>query len=232
MDNKIHVMAIGAHSGDMELTCGGILTKYAMEGHKVTIIHMTPGEKGHPTLNEEQYMRQKIEESNLFATKINAEVLTLSYRDGELADNDTTKFFICDLIRKYKPDVIITHWKNSIHKDHIAVYRIVQDACFYAAIKSFKRELPAHSIMGLYYAENWEDPCDFKPYLYLDITSAYDKWLEALLSYEFIRESTWFNYYDYYRALAIVRGAECNKKSAEAFAVDTTNIKRVLDYFE
>ncbi|MHC1723304.1 MAG: PIG-L deacetylase family protein [Aminipila sp.] len=232
MDNKVHVMAIGAHAGDMELTCGGILTKYAMEGHKVTIVHMTPGEKGHPSLSEEQYIQQKIKESNLFASKINAEPLILPYRDGELTDNDTTKFFVCDVIRKYKPDIIITHWRNSIHKDHIAVHRIVQDACFYAAIKSFKRDLPAHSVKGLYYTENWEDASDFKPYLYLDITSVYDKWLDALLSYEFIRESTGFNYYDYYRALAIVRGAESNRTNAEAFAVDTLNIKRIQNYFE
>jgi LmbE family N-acetylglucosaminyl deacetylase len=44
-NNKMHIMAIGAHIGDMELTCGGVLTKYAMEDHKVTILHMTAGEK-------------------------------------------------------------------------------------------------------------------------------------------------------------------------------------------
>ncbi|WP_027398649.1 PIG-L deacetylase family protein [Anaerovorax odorimutans] len=231
MDKKVHVMAIGAHAGDMELTCGGVLTKYAMEGHRVTIVHMTPGEKGYSKLNAKEYKEQKIEESNLFASKIGAESLILPYKDGELVADDNTKFSVCDIIRKYKPDIIITHWKNSIHKDHKAVYKIVQDAYFYAAIKSFERDLPAHGIKGLYYAENWEDAYDFKPYIYLDISGAYEKWLDALKCYEFIRLGKEFNYLDYYKALAIVRGAECRKKSAETFAVDALNIKQTLDYF-
>lgn len=231
MNKKVHIMAIGAHAGDMELTCGGILTKYAVEGHKVTLVHMTAGEKGHPTLDDEAYREQKIKESNLFAAKIGSESMVLAYRDGELPDDEEAKFLVCDIIRKFKPDIIITHWKNSMHKDHAAVYRIVQDAYFYAAIKSFKRDLPAHSISGLYFAENWEDAFGFQPYVYLDFSSAYDKWLDAIKSYEFIMKSPYFNYFEYYKALSIVRGAECRKAHAEAFAIDPIGIKQKLDYF-
>lgn len=231
MDKKIHVMAIGAHAGDMELTCGGVLTKYAMEGHRVTLVHMTPGEKGHPTLSDEEYTKQKSEEAKEFADKIGAEVLMLPYRDGELEDTDEVKFHVCDIIRQYKPDILITHWKNSIHKDHAATYRIVQDAYFYADIKSFKRDLPEHSVSGLYFAENWEDPYDFKPYIYMDISSAYDEWIEAIKSYEFVCNSPYFKYLEYYSALSVIRGAECRKDKAEAFAVDPLAMKQIFEYF-
>ncbi len=231
MDKKVHVMAIGAHAGDMELTCGGVLTKYAMEGHKVTLIHMTPGEKGHPTLTDEEYAIQKHKEAKEFADKIGAEVLMLPYKDGELEDTDEVKFYVCDIIRQYKPDILITHWKNSMHKDHAATYRIVQDAYFYAAIKSFKRDLPEHSVSGLYFAENWEDPYDFKPYIYMDVSSAYDRWMEAVKSYEFVCKSPYFKYLEYYSALSVIRGAQCRKDKAEAFAVDPLSIKQVFQHF-
>lgn len=231
MEKKIHIMAIGAHAGDMELTCGGVLTKYTMEGNEVTLLHMTAGEKGHPYLTDDEYRKQKVEEANTFAKKIGANVITLDYKDGELPDDDKVKFEVCDIIRDKKPDVIITHWKNSMHKDHAATYRIVQDAYFYAAIKSFKRPYPEHSIKGLYFAENWEDPYGFKPYVYIDISKSFEKWIDALKSYEFVVKSPSFKYLEYYSALSVVRGAESRKPHAEAFAIDPLGIKQIYDYF-
>lgn len=232
MDKKVRIMAIGAHAGDMELTCGGVLTKYAQEGNIVKLVHMTPGEKGHQTLGDVEYRKQKIEEANKCAEMMGAEAIVLDYKDGELPDTDEVKFQVCDLIREFKPDILITHWKNSMHKDHAATYRIVNDAFFYAAIKSFKRQLPEHSAQGLYFAENWEDPYDFTPYVYMGIDDkSYNTWIEAIKVYEFAAKSPYFKYVDYYSALSVVRGAQCRKTHAEAFGVDPISIKQVVDYF-
>lgn len=232
MDKKIRIMAVGAHAGDMELTCGGVLTKYAREGNTVKLVHMTPGEKGHQTLGDAEYRKQKIYEANKCAEMMGAEALVLDYKDGELQDTDEVKFRVCDLIRDFKPDILITHWKNSMHKDHAATYRIVNDAFFYASIKSFKRENPDHNVQGLYFAENWEDPYDFIPYVYMGIDDeSYNTWIEAIKVYEFAAKSPYFKYVDYYSALSVVRGAQCRKPHAEAFGVDPIAIKQVIDYF-
>jgi LmbE family N-acetylglucosaminyl deacetylase len=229
---QVRIMAIGAHAGDMELTCGGVLAGYARNGDSVTLVHMTAGEKGHPVLSDRDYREQKVKEAEAFAGKIGAKSIVLDYRDGELPDTDDVKYHVCDLIREYKPDILITHWKHSIHKDHAATYRIVQDAYFYAAIKSFSRELPSHGVQGLYYAENWEDPHDFQPYVYIGIDDAsYKLWMEAVASYEFVVKSPYFKYLEYYSALSVVRGAQCRKPHAEAFAVDPLSMKQVFDFF-
>ena len=68
----------------------------------------------------------------------------MDYEDGLLPDNDEVRFAVCDIIRKVKPDIIVTHHENSMHKDHIVCHRIVVDAWFYAAIEGFQRELPKH----------------------------------------------------------------------------------------
>lgn len=232
MDRKVRIMAVGAHAGDMELTCGGVLTQYAQEGNIVKYVHMTPGEKGHPTLTDDAYREQKIREAKKCAEMMGAEAVVLNYKDGELPDTDEVKFQVCDLIREFKPDILITHWKNSMHKDHAATYRIVNDAYYYAAIKSFKRELPEHNVQGFYFAENWEDPYDFKPYVYMGINEkAYNTWIEAIKVYEFAAKSPYFKYVDYYSALSVVRGAQCRKPHAEAFGVDPICMKQVIDHF-
>ena len=38
------------------------------------------------------------------------------------------------VIRKYRPNIIFTHWKNSMHKDHANCHKIVVDAAFLAAV--------------------------------------------------------------------------------------------------
>lgn len=233
MERKhIHIMAIGAHIGDMELTAGGVLAKHAVLGDKITLVHLTAGEKGNPpSMTVEEYRKQKLNEARKFAEMLGGEAIVLNYKDGELPDDDKVRFEVCDIIRKYKPDVLITHWKNSMHKDHAATHRIVLDAQFYAGVKGFEREYPAHFAAGPYFAENWEDAYDFKPYVYVDISEGYDLWKKAVSTQWFVTNSTSFKYLEYYDALSRVRGAECRRERAETFAVDPMSMRKVIDSF-
>ena len=49
-ESKVHIMAVGAHCADVEVASGLLIAKYTMAGHKATIVHLSPGEKGHRTL--------------------------------------------------------------------------------------------------------------------------------------------------------------------------------------
>lgn len=42
---------------------------------------------------------------------------------------------IGEIIRSEKPDVVLTHWRGSLHLDHINTYRIVLKAIFLTANK-------------------------------------------------------------------------------------------------
>lgn len=206
MANRVHIMAIGAHCVDAEVASGLLLAKYAMAGHKATIVHLSPGEKGHPTLSPEEYAEQKRREARACARKLGADVRFLPYKDAEIPVDDGIKFAVADLIRELKPDIIVTHWKGSVHKDHTACWQIVQDARFYAGLPAIQRSLPAHYVHTLYYSENWEDMDGFVADTYVDVTEAFDTWQEACLEYELLASGSSFRYMDYYRALATVRG--------------------------
>jgi LmbE family N-acetylglucosaminyl deacetylase len=233
MERKpITIMAIGGHIGDMELTAGGVLAKHSLMGDKIITVALTAGEKGNPpTMTPAEYRVQKVEEANKFAAMLGGEAVVLKYGDGELPDNDEVRFEVCDIIRKYKPNILITHWKNSIHKDHIITNKIVVDAQFYAGIAGFERDNPAHYAAGPYYAENWEDPEDFKPYVYIDITEGYELWKKAVSTHWFVTGSKSFKYLEYYDHLSFVRGAECRKQRAQAFAIDPMQMRVVKDSF-
>jgi N-acetylglucosamine malate deacetylase 1 len=233
-ENKSHILAIGGHAGDMDLTAGAVIAKYTQAGHKATFLHLTTGEKGHPRLSPEEYAQQKVAEAKQFAEIVGADVRFLPYKDAELPVNETIKYEVADIIRELKPDIIITHWKNSMHKDHTNTSLIVEDARFYAGLKTIKREFPAHFAAKIYYADNWEDPYDFEPEVFIDITdSAYETWVKAIQVYAYARgETSSFPFVEYYKALTIVRGAPVGFKRAQAFAVPKGALIKRSQLFE
>jgi len=227
-----HLLAIGAHAGDMEITAGGVIAKYVQAGHRATLLHLTPGEKGHPTLPPTEYRPQKIAEAERAAALLGADLRWLDYSDAELPVSEEVQRQIADLIRELQPTLIITHWSHSLHPDHTHTHHNVLAARFYAGLKWLARERPAHWAGPVYFAENWEDPTGFKPYFYLDITATFEIWQEAVRQYALFRgEIVSFPYLDYYESLARVRGAEAGFRYAEAFAVEATAKKRCVALF-
>lgn len=216
------IMAIGGHIGDMELTAGGLLATASLKGYKIVTVALTAGEKGNPpNMRVADYRVQKEQEAAAFAQRLNGEAVVFPYADGELPVDDTVKFMLCDTIRQYRPKFLITHWKNSLHKDHEATYHIVKDAQFYAGLPGFEREHPAHYAAGPYYAENWEDPEDFKPYTYFEVTpEGFALWDEAIHHHWFAINSPSFKYREYYAALKKTRGCLCRKAYAEAYNLE------------
>ena len=225
------IMAIGAHIGDMELTVGGVLASMALEGHKIITVALTSGEKGNPKdMDVETYRKQKQKEAKAFADMLNGVAIVLPYDDGTLQNNDQIKFEVADLIRAYKPDLLITHWKNSMHKDHETTHFIVKDAQFYAGIKGFEREHPAHYAGGPYYAENWEDPEGFSPYVYVKVSDAgFKLWQKAISTHWFALHSASFKYKEYYESLMSVRGKEARTTYAQAFDISPLSKKVIKD---
>lgn len=223
------ILAIGGHIGDACLTAGGVMATNALEGGKNYTLALTAGERGNPAgVSVEDYRRQKINEANEFMKMMNGEAFVLEYCDGELPNNEEVRRQVAEIIVKTKPDVIITHWRSKMHKDHNNTHYIVQDAQFMASVVGTKY---GRHYGRLYFAENWEDDQDFKPYVYVDITKGFDLWSEALQKHWFIMNSKDFAYYDYYRSLARCRGALCKKQYAECFDVFDYQKKVVKDSF-
>lgn len=211
-----NIMSIAAHPGDAFFAMGAPVALAVHQGAQGSLLSLTLGEKGSATIPPTQYGAMQVEASKKAAAMMGASAEFLHYPDGELPVNDEVKFAVCDFIRQYKPDIVITHWKGSWHKDHIACYEIVQDAIFYAALPAIQRKLPAHSVSQVFFDDNWEDASGFVPDTYLDITSVFEKWMNACAVFPMWRGENGFRYDDYYGNLAIVRGCVANYSKAVA----------------
>ncbi|CAN7732643.1 PIG-L family deacetylase [Paenibacillus sp. LjRoot153] len=220
-ESKMTILAIGGHVGDAELTAGGVLAHHSLKGDRIVTLALTAGERGVPAGQDmKEYRVQKVNEARTFAEMLGGESIVFDIPDGELQDNEEMRYRVCDVIRDVRPNVIITHFKNSMHKDHMTTHRIVNDARFFAGLASFEREKPAHFAAKLYYAENWEDAVDYVPYVYVDFPKeAFDLWVKAVSTHWFVTGSKSFQYLEYYKHLMRVRGLEARKEYAQTFMV-------------
>jgi LmbE family N-acetylglucosaminyl deacetylase len=218
------ILAIGAHAGDMELTAGAVLARHARLKDRVVILHLTLGEGGNPKLDRSVYAEQKRKEAIAAAKSLGAEVMFGPYKDGELPRTEEASRYVAGVIRDVRPSHVITHWKNSIHKDHAAAHIVVNDAVLLASLSGHR------GVRGVYFAENWEDAEGFSPYVFVDVSADVDAWRESVKQYEFVAgKISSFAYLDYYEGLLKIRGALSRKSAAVAFDIDPLGKKRILD---
>jgi len=208
------VMAIAAHPGDAFFAMGAPVAVATHSGGQGWFLSLSLGEKGSVKIPPRDYGEAQRQAAEKAATLLRAKALFLTYPDAEIPVNDEAKFAVCDLIREYKPAAIVTHWKGSWHKDHLACHDIVEDAIFYAGLSTIIRKAPAHVVNKLYFADNWEDADAFVPDTYLDITTVFDDWANACAVFPMWRGENGFRYNDYYSSLAILRGCLSNSQRA------------------
>jgi LmbE family N-acetylglucosaminyl deacetylase len=229
LNRMVDILAIGAHMGD-EVAWGAVLAAHVRQGLSAGILHLTPGEKGHPAKPPEAYALQKREEAAACAETLGARMWALDFRDGELPVDDRLKWAIADVLREAKPRAVITHWRGSMHKDHTAAHECLPDARFFAGLPAFGRALPPHWAGSVFYGENWEDLRGYEPEVYVELLAEdLDVWERAMRCYELFRGGvSTFEYLDYYRALWRSRGCEVRSEFAATLALPPEQRRRMV----
>jgi len=214
------ILAIAAHPGDAFFTMGATVAQHIASGGRGAFLSLSLGERGHKTIPSKEYGTMQRVASEKAAKMLGAGTAFLAYPDAEVPLNDEASFAVCDMIRKFKPAIVVTHWSGSWHKDHQNCHAIVRDAVFYAGLAAITRQDPAHNVGKVFYAENWEDIANFQPDTYLDISGVYERWLEACEAFPMWRGEIGFRYNDYYRSLAVMRGCLGGFQNAVALMSD------------
>ena len=148
-----------AHPDDESFFAAGTAHKYAVAGVKVVLCCGTRGERGSvgdPPLATIETLPQVRERELRAAAAILgvSELVLLDYQDQQLANapTDAMREHIGGLIRRHRPDVVITFDPNggNRHTDHVAISRFTSDALPCAADARWRPDLgPAHRVRRL-----------------------------------------------------------------------------------
>lgn len=118
------ILAIGAHPDDVDFGCSATLAKFARSGSNIYILVCTNGARGSRKnrIHQHELIKNRQAEQQAAAKLISAkEVLFLDHEDGNLIADINFKEEIVKLIRKLKPDLVITHdpsWFYQIREDY------------------------------------------------------------------------------------------------------------------
>ncbi len=112
MDDKVNILAIGAHPDDIEYGCGGSLLKYARSGHKIFLYvatHGSVGGTGDVRATEMEASAEALGAEDLFWG---------GYADTQVPLSQDLISEIEEIIDRIKPRFIFTHWRDDTHQDH------------------------------------------------------------------------------------------------------------------
>ena len=131
-DTPKSILIVAGHPDDCDAGCGGSAAKWAAQGAQVILCVTTNGNKGSSDPNMDSVRLAAIRDiEQREAAKVMGikEVIILPNPDGELADTYEFRGQLVRLIRKYRPDRVVTHnpyrWQ---HRDHRTAGQGVLDA--------------------------------------------------------------------------------------------------------
>ena len=108
------VLAVGAHPDDIELGCGATLLRHAEAGDDITMLVMTPGQRG------PQGLTSRVQEQEDAAALLGARLVWGHCDDGSVPTGVEAVALIDAVVRRVEADVIYAHAPNDTHQDHAA----------------------------------------------------------------------------------------------------------------
>lgn len=178
---KLDILAFGAHPDDVELGCSGTIAKEISLGKKVGIIDLTRGELG---------TRGSVEirnnESEAAAKILGVSIReNLDMRDGFFLNDESHQLRIIEIIRKYKPEIVLCNAIDDRHIDHAKGSKLVSDACFLSGLVKIETSIDgiqqeAWRPKLVYHYIQWKN---IEPDFVVNITGFIDKKEASILAY-------------------------------------------------
>lgn len=176
-DETVDFIFFGAHPDDVELSAGGTVAKLVRDGYRVGIVDLTRGEMG--TRGTPQTRKR---EAQAAARALGAAFREqLDFGDGALRTTRDEEMQIVDLLRRWRPSLVVAPYPDDRHPDHTRTGRIVTEASFYAGLRQLTTDRPAHRPQTtLYYLQNYM----FTPSFVVDVTNVWKTKMKAIAAFK------------------------------------------------
>lgn len=182
---KSYALAFGAHPDDVEVGAGGLIYKWNSNNKPTGIIDLTQGESAtNGTVIERQAEAEKSREILQAPLRLNLDI-----PDGNIEISRENVQNVADVIRTYKPEVILAPYSKDRHADHVDTHTLVMKAAFQAGLKKFKTDKAPHKIKSMFF---YMLHYDFIPTVIVDISQEFKTKMSAVNVHE-----SQFNNYDH-----------------------------------
>ena len=181
LDNKLDILAFGAHPDDVELGCGATIAKEISLGKKVGIVDLTRGElgtRGSADLRD----KEAANSAKILGVSVRE---NLKFADGFFMNDKEHQLEIIKMIRKYRPEIVLCNAIDDRHIDHPKGSNLVSDACFLSGLIKVETKLEGENQekwrpKQVYHYIQWKN---IEPDFVVDVTGFVDKKTKSVLAY-------------------------------------------------
>ncbi len=233
------MLVVGAHSADFVWRAGGAIAVTTRAGGIARVVALSYGERGEsgelwkePGQTEGRVKEIRHGEAERAAAALGADFLALDLGDYPLDIDRLALMRIADVIREFKPDVLLTHTdKDPFNPDHAEAFFAVERARALAAgagvASAFEIVEPPALLL---FEPHQPELCNFTPTTFVDITPVIEQKraaMEEMKAQAYLRT--------YYDQRAEQRGNHARRSSgndgirfAEAFQRVTPQVVEAL----
>ena len=181
MSKKILIFV--AHQDDETIGCGGTIAKWSSEGSLVEVCFMTDGATGvEQNTSISNITLERNKEANTACKILGvSKIHFLGLACQEVTNNKDTFHKVVSLIRRIRPDIVITHDQICKHRDHKNTSLIVEESCWKSSENILEELGPPH-VVPLVMSCEILDPFE-KPDYVVDISKYYDIKCSAMSVY-------------------------------------------------
>ena len=179
MSDALDILAFAPHPDDAELGCGGSLIRAVDQGLRVAVADLTSGEMGSRGTPESRE-RERQQAAEIMGLRAR---YALGLPDSEIGADLSQRLPIIDLIRSTRPRIVLIPYWEDRHPDHTAASKLLQNACFFAGVRKVGAGIPYRPERIYYYSLH----SPFPPTFVIDVSSTWDRKVDAVCAYASVR---------------------------------------------
>ncbi|MFT7035636.1 MAG: bacillithiol biosynthesis deacetylase BshB1 [Cyclobacteriaceae bacterium] len=179
---KLDVLVFAAHPDDAELSCGGTILSLVASGKKVGIIDLTEGEMGTRGSVSLRY-KEAVASGRILGISIRE---NLAFADVFFLNDRAHQIKVIEVIRKYKPEIILCNAMKDRHPDHAKASQLVVQANFMAGLRKIEtsidkkvQEACRADLVYHYIQTDW-----IQPDIVVDVSDFWNKKMEAVRAFK------------------------------------------------
>jgi LmbE family N-acetylglucosaminyl deacetylase len=195
-DSPQRILVVLAHPDDPEFFCGATIARWTAVGHEVIYWLLTCGDKGTPdrSISSQQLCSIRHREQSAAAAVLGVQTVKfLDYPDGYLVPDLNLRKEITRIIRKVRPDILVTCDPTTLytgdnrlnHPDHRAAGQAALDAVYppardhlYFPELLLDEQLEPHAVREVWVSGT------LQPNVHLDVTDLWETKIRALYEHK------------------------------------------------
>jgi LmbE family N-acetylglucosaminyl deacetylase len=168
------VLAVVAHPDDAEYLCAGTLGRAKRDGAAIGICVLCRGDRGQPAAPIANLAAVRRKEMAAAAKLLGAVLLRGEFGDGQLVDGPAQRKKLIQLYRRFKPMLVLAHWREDYHPDHRAAGALAEAASWFCASAGHKTQAAAMGSQPALWRMDTVNMTGFEPVFFVDVSDQID----------------------------------------------------------